>query len=191
MHYEKNHVGNRIVVATPAETHALSPCICAAFRRWRCPEGDIEAFAQDVELTTWVALTEKRVMGDRYARPRDALLAFMFQIAWNLWRNYSRRNSTRCEILHDELPDIEGPDPDPRYEARDALRRIAARPGVGTILLLSLQGPRPERDVNLPRATFWRYVAEARKEARRIMTEHSRKPPQPIPPTPWKRKGKR
>jgi hypothetical protein len=190
MRYRINHAGNRIVEATPAETHALTPCICAALRRWHCPEGDVQDFAQDVEFITWQALTEQRVMGDRFARPRDALLSFMFAVAWNQWRNHSRRYSTRCEISHDELPDIEGPDPDGRFEARDALRHIETREDIARILFAVVGGERPVQGVGLPKSTFWAHHKEARKQAR-AMLEHSRKPPQPTPATPWHRKKKR
>jgi DNA-directed RNA polymerase specialized sigma24 family protein len=188
MRYRINHAGNRIVEATPAETHALTPCICAALRRWHCPESNVEEFAQDVELITWQALAEQRVMGDRFARPRDALLAFMFAVAWNQWRNHSRRRTTRYEELHDEIPDVVGPEPDPRLEAREALERISMHEDIAWILATVLRGERPEHLVGLPRSTFYTRVAEARRHARDVAAG---KPHMPDPPTPKHRKGKR
>jgi hypothetical protein len=185
MRYQKNSAGNRIVVATPKETHALRPCICAALRRWHCPEGDIEDFAQEVEVITWQALVEKRVLGDRYARPRDALLSFMFQVAWNLWRNHSRLHSTRCEILHDEVPDMQGPEPDACLEARDVLHRISMREDVACLLFAAVAGERPAQYVGLPKSTFWARHKEVQRWARDVA---SGKPHVPDPPTPKHRK---
>jgi hypothetical protein len=127
-------------------------------------------------------------MGDRMARPRDALLGFMFEVAYNLWRNHSRLYATRREVLHDELPDMTGPDPDARLEARDALRRIALHEDIARILLVALDGPRPERREGLPHSTFWSRAKVAQKWARDLA---SGTPNMPDPPTPWKRKGKR
>jgi hypothetical protein len=191
MRYRINPAGNRIVDATPEETRTLRPCIVAAFRRWRAPEGDIEDFAQNVEIVAWQAIQEQRVPGDGFKRPEDALLDFMFAIAWNQWRNHSRLRSTRCEVLHDELPDMASSSPDAMIEARDALRRISMRPDVARILLATLDGPYPERRENLAHGTFWSRRKQARTWAKDVVLGHWREPSMPEPSTPWKRKKKR
>ncbi|MBK9263653.1 MAG: sigma-70 family RNA polymerase sigma factor [Polyangiaceae bacterium] len=177
--------------ATPEETRALRPSIRAALHRWRCPDGDIEDFCQDVEIITWQAIVEQRVLGDRYNRPEDALLGFMFQVAWNAWRNHSRKQSTWRELLCNEMPDMVGPNPDACLEARDSLQRIAMHPDVARILLVVLDGPYPERREGLPKSTFWSRREQARKWAKDVDAGHWREPPQPVPATPWKRKGRR
>ena len=191
MRFIKNQAGNRIVEATPEETRALRPCVAAAFRRWRARDVDIPDFCQQVELTTWIAVTEQRVPGEGFKRPVDALLDFMFAVSWNLWRNHSRLLWRHGEVLHDEVPDVASPSPDARLEARDALQRIAKHEDVALVLIGMLEGPRSEQRGNLPKSTFHTRSMQARKWARDVASGHWKEPPQPTPPTPWKRKGKR
>ncbi len=94
-------------------------------------------------------------------------------------------------MMAEDLPELATSCTVARLEARDALRHLLAEPRVSHILLLSLDGPRPERCVDMPRATFWSQVAKARKWAREVDAGHWQKPTQPVPMTPWKRKGKR
>lgn len=192
MRYRINPAGNRIVDATPEETHVLRPRIRAVFRRWRVPPGDIEDFAQDVEIVTWQAIHEQRVPGGGFKRPEDALVDFMFAVAWNLWRNHSRRRSTRSEILHDETPDMASPSPNARLEAREALQRISKRPDIARILLDAVKEvPLTKRAEGAPKSTYGYHLTNARKWARDVEAGRWRKPTQPEPNKPWKRKGKR
>jgi len=189
MKYRVNPDGSRSVVATPEEVHKLRPCIVAALRRHKCPEQDIEDLAQNVEIITWQALNEGQIQCDRLTSPRDALFSFVTQTSWYVWKNHSRRPQDRYEILTDEPPERIGSCPVACLETRDALRRILAEPRVSHILLLSLNGSRPERHVDMPRATFWHRVAVARQWARDVAKWQE--PRQPTPPTPKHRKGKR
>lgn len=192
MRYRINPAGNRIVDATPEETHALRPCIRAVFRRWRAAPGDIEDFAQDVEIVAWQAIQEQRVPGDGFKRPEDALLDFMFAVAWNLWRNHSRRRSTRSEILHDEMPDMASRSPDARLEAREALQRISMRPDIARILLdAAIEVPLTERVEGALKSTYGYHLTTARKWAREVDAGRWREPAQPASHKPWKRKKKR
>ncbi len=72
MRFVINDAGNRIVDATPEETHALLPALRAAFRRWRANEADIEDLCQQVESVMWQALSEGRVHEPDASRPEDA-----------------------------------------------------------------------------------------------------------------------
>lgn len=191
MKYRINLAGNRIVDATPEEIYALMPCVEAAFRRWRANEADIEDGCQQVAIVTWQAVAEGRVVGERLTTPEDALMQFMHAVAWNIQRNHTRRHWTWREVLHDELPDVGSEHPDHRLESRDVLRRISMHSDVARILLVVLDGPYPERREGLPKSTFWSRVHEARRWVRDVDAGHWQAPKQPIPPTPWKRKGKR
>ncbi len=191
MRYRINEAGNPMVVATPADVHALRPTICACFRRWRASDGDIEDFAQDVEIVVWQALDEQRVPGHRLMKPRDALLDYMFAVSWNVWRNHSRRRSTRCEILHDELPDMAGPSPDGRINARETLTRIAARPDIARVLLDSVNVPPATRHERTPKSSYGYRLTKARRWAKEVDAGRWRGPKKPTPSTPWKRKKKR
>lgn len=186
-----NEAGNRIVDATPKDIDALRPCIVAALRRHGCPERETEDRAQEVAIVVWQAVNEGRVWCDRLKSPRTALLSFTFQATWYVWQNYSRLSSTWREVLTDDPPELAMSCTVARLEARDALRHLLAEPRVSHILLLSLNGSRPERCVDMPRATFWSQVAKARKWAREVDAGHWQAPRQPTPSTPWKRKGKR
>lgn len=183
-----NDAGNRIVDATPNEINALRPCILAALRRHGCPEREIEDRAQDVELFVWQAVNEGRVWCDRLSSAKSALISFTFQATWYVWKNYSRLSSTWREIPTEDLPELATSCTVARLEARDALRHLLAEPRVSHILLLSLDGPRPERCVDMPRATFWAQVAKARKWAKEVDAGKYR---DPAPPTPKHRKKKR
>jgi len=193
MKYIINPAGNRILIATPEEVHVLRPSIVAAFRkRSNIPAGDIEDFCQEVEITTWRAIQEQRIVGNEFARPVDALLGFMLTVAWNLWRNHSRKRSVWRELLaDDEMPDMVGPDPDGRFETRGTLLRLTGREDIAQVLLASLNGSRPERREGIPRATYWHRVAQARSWARDVDAGRWYEPRQPTPPTPKHRKKKR
>lgn len=191
MRYRINEAGNPMVVATPADVHALRSAICAAFRRWRANEGDIEDFAQDVEIVVWQALDEQRVPGHRLMKPRDALLDFIFSVSWNVWRNHSRKRSTRSEVMHDEMPDVAGSDPDGRFDARETLRRIVAHVDIARVLLDSVNIPASERYIGTPKSTYGYHLTNARKWAREVDAGRWQAPTQPVPITPWKRKKKR
>ena len=186
-----NPAGNRIVDATPREIHALRPCILAALRRHGCPERETEDRAQEVAIVVWQAVNEGRVWCDRWSSAKIALISFTFQATWYVWKNYSRRQSTWREIPTEDLPELATSCTVARLEARDALRHLLAEPRVSHILLLSLDGPRPERCVDMPRATFWSQVAKARKWAKEVDAGHWQAPRQLTPSTPWKRKKKR
>ena len=182
-----NAAGNRIVDATPEETHALRPAIRAAFHRWRASEADIEDFCQHVEIITWHALSEGRVPVPPLTRPDDALWQWMYGVAWNLWRNHCRRNWLRHEVLTNELPDIPSCSPIRQLEARNVLRRILMDSQAADLLLASIDG---QRDT-MPRSTFWRRVAEARKWVREIDAGRCRKPRMPVPAIAKHQKKKR
>jgi hypothetical protein len=111
-----NLAGNRIVDATPEETHALRPCVCAALRGHGCPEREIDDIAQHVEIVTWQAIAEGRVAGHGRtagcARDVDA-----------------SRRSERVSELPSQGVDVA------RIEAREVLRHIEARPMVARFLL--------------------------------------------------------
>jgi hypothetical protein len=191
MRYIRNPAGNRIVVATPEETHALRPAIRASYRRWKAPDASIDDFCQEVEIVTWRGIVEQRIPGDRFQHPEDALLNFMFMVAWNVYRNHTRRRSTRNEVFVDEMPDMAGPDPEGRFETRETLLRLTRREDIAQVLLASLNGSRPELREGIPRATFWHRVAQARSAARDIDAGKWREPKQATPPTPKHRKKKR
>jgi len=143
MRYRINEAGNPMVVATAEELHALRPVICACFRR-RANNGDVDDFAQDVEIIVWQALNEGRVPGHR----------LIFSVSWNVWRNHYRKRSTRCEVLHDELPDVAGPSPECRIDARETLRRIAMREDIARVLLGSVNASPAIRYEEVAKSTF-------------------------------------
>lgn len=155
MKYICNPAGNRIVVATPEEIHALRPRIDVAFRCWKVNGGDIEDFCQEVEIIAWKGVVDQRIDGSHFARPVDALLDFMFAVSWNLWRNYFRKKSTRSEVLYNELPDVAGPPPEGRMAARETLLRLTMHEDIARILLAALDGPYPGRRFGMPPSTFW------------------------------------
>lgn len=124
-----------VVFATPEETHALCPAVRAVLRRWRVPGGDIEDYAQEVELVAWRAIEARAVpKGDAHS-PEDALVRFMYSKAWNLWRAHIRRRSTCTEVIVDAPPDVAGVSLDVIIEARDVLQQIARRPVLARVLI--------------------------------------------------------
>jgi hypothetical protein len=168
----------------------LRPSIRACFRGWRANDDDIADFCQEVEIITWKCVQDQRIQGDHFARPVDALLDFMLSVAWNVWRNHSRKRYPRCEVLHDELPDVAGPSPDGRFAARETLLKLTMHEDIARILLLSVNGPRPELREGMPRATFWGHVTKARHWARDVDAGHWQKPRQPVLPKLKHRKKK-
>ena len=193
MKYVVNHAGNRILQATPEETRALRPRIAACFRkRSNIPAVDIEDFCQEVEITTWRAIQEQRIVGNEFARPVDALLNFMLTVAWNLWRNHSRKRSVWREVLaDDELPDMVGPDPEGRLETRETLLRLTRREDIAGLLLEAVNVPASIRYANVPKSTYSSQLVQARSWARDVDAGKWREPRQPTPPTPKHRKKKR
>ena len=192
MRYIVNPAGNRIVVATPTETHALRPSIAACFRSRYVSEGDIEDFCQEVEIVAWQAVQERRIVGNDFVRPVDALLSFMFAIAWNLWRNHRRKRWVWNEAVVDEMPDVSGPDPDGRMDARETLLRLMMHEDIARILIDAASDvPFAERAGDLPRTTYCSRLTNARKWAREVDAGRWQAPRQPTPSTPWKRKKKR
>lgn len=190
MKYIINHAGNRIVQATSNEVHALRPPIVAAFRkRSNIPVGDIEDFCQEVEIVAWRAITEQRIVGNEFARPVDALLGFMLTVAWNMWRNHSRKRSVWRELLaDDEMPDMAGPELDSRFETRETLLRLTEREDITWILLEAVNVPASIRYANVPKSTYSSRLTSARRWARNV---EAGKPCMPDPPTPKHRKKKR
>lgn len=190
MKYIINPAGNRIVEATPEETRKLRPSIVAAFRKRNCIAfADIEDFCQEVEITTWRAIQEQRIVGNEFARPVDALLNFMLSVAWNMWRNHSRKRSVWREILaDDELPDMVGPDPEGRLETRETLLRITMREDIAGLLLEAVNFPAAERYRGAPKSSYGYHLTQARRWARDV---DAGKPCMPDPPTPKHRKKKR
>lgn len=181
MRYIINAAGNRIVVASPEETHALRPCIVAYLRRHGCPPQWLDDCAQDVELIVWQSIVDRRVQGDRATKPENALLRFVFMTSWYVWKNHSRRRAGWYEILADDPPEMVGPCPMPCLEARDALRRISAEPRTTHALLAALNGAPKDT----PRTTQADRVTRARHWAREVVAE----PKQPMPFT-WKQRKK-
>jgi hypothetical protein len=189
--YIINAAGNRIVVATPQETRSLRPSIRACFRGWRANDDDIEDFCQEVEIITWKCVQDQRIQGDHFARPVDALLDFMLSVAWNVWRNHSRKRYPRCEVLHEEMPDVAGADPEGRIDARETLLRLTMREDIARILLDVVNVPFAARHRDLPRTTYCKRLVNARKWARDVDAGHWRGPKQPFPPKLKHRKKKR
>lgn len=83
----------------------------------------------------------------------------MFAVAWNVWRNRSRKRSTRSEILHDEMPDMVGPSPN----ARKTLLRLAMRPDVARVLLDAVNVPPAIRYENVPKSSYGYHLTNARE----------------------------
>ncbi|MBK9259818.1 MAG: hypothetical protein IPM54_08270 [Polyangiaceae bacterium] len=195
MRFVINHAGNRIVDATPEETHALRPCICAALRRHGCPEREIDDIAQHVEIVTWQGIQDGRIQGYELDEPDVALLRFMFLVAKNAFMNYKRKASTRYEAFQDEPAEWPSCSPVARLEARDLLRRIEERPLVARFLLnVAAEVPYVERyhDAQMGDGTYNARLARSRKWLRSVVTSGRwREPPQPTPPTPWHRKKRR
>jgi len=189
MKYIRNHAGNRIVVATPEETHALRPAIRASYRRWKAPDSMIDDFCQEVEIVTWRCIVDQRIVGDRFQHPEDALLNFMFMVAWNVYRNHTKRRSTRNEVFVDELPDMAGPSPERRLDARDTLLRLTMREDVARVLLDAVNVPATERVAELPRNTYYSRLTQARRWARDVDAGQWREPKQAMPFT-WKQRKK-
>ncbi len=187
MRYRTNQAGVRVVDATPEDIRALRPSIAACLRSRRLSENDIDDFCQEVEIVAWTALVDGRISGGPFARPVDALLRFMMAVAWNLWRNHRRRSSTRSEALVDELPDVPGPSPDGRINARETLLRLTAREDITNLLLDAINVSSTGRN-NVPRSTFGVRLTNARSVARDIESGRYREPRQPIPPSPRHRK---
>lgn len=192
MKYIINPAGNRIVVATPEETHALRPRMRSAFRGWRANGGDIEDLCQEVEIIVWRAIAEQRIPGNGFARPRDALLEFMFSVAWNVWRNHSRKRSTRSEVPcpDDELPDVAGPSPEGRIDARETLLQLTMREDIARVLLDALSVPPEVRYANVAKSTYGSRLTKARRWARAVDTGHWKAPTMPDP-TGWKKRKKK
>lgn len=195
MRYRKNHNGDPIVDATPKETHALRPVICAVLRRHGCPSREIDDIAQHVEIVTWQAIQDGRIQGYELIDPEDALIQYMFVVAQHAFMNYRRKASTWREQLQDEPVEWPSRSPVARLEARDLLRRIEERPLVARFLLsVATEVPYVERyrDAGMSDGTYNTRLACSRKWLRSVVTSGRwREPPQPDPPTPWKRKGKR
>lgn len=192
MKYIINPAGNRIVQATPEETRKLRPSIAACFRkRSNVPEVDIEDFCQEVEIVAWRAIQEQRIVGNEFARPVDALLNFMLSVAWNLWRNHSRRRSVWREVIVDEMPDMIGPSPERRFDARETLLRLTKREDIAGLLLEAVNVPASVRYANVPKSTYSSRLIQARSWARDVDAGRWQEPRQPIPPTPKTRKKKR
>jgi hypothetical protein len=191
MKYIRNPAGNRIVVATPEETHALRPAIRASYRRWKAPDSMIDDFCQEVEIVTWRGIVDQRIPGDRFQHPEDALLNFMFMVAWNVWRNHTKRRSTRNEVFVDELTDMAGPSPEGRLDARETLLRLTMREDVARVLLDAVNVPAIERHRGMPRNTYYSRLGNARKWARDVDAGQWREPRMPEPSTPKLRKKRR
>jgi hypothetical protein len=191
MKYIRNLAGNRIVVATAEETHALRPAIRASYRRWKAPDGSIDDFCQEVEIIAWRGIVEQRIVGDRFQHPEDALLNFMFMVAWNVWRNHTKRRSTRNEVCVDELPDMAGPSPERRLDARETLLRLTTREDVARVLLDAVNIPATERVGGIPRNTYYSRLTNARRWARDVDAGEWREPSMPDPSTPKTRKKTR
>jgi len=191
MRYITNPAGNRIVDATPEETRTLRPSIRACFRRWGANGGDIEDFCQDVEVIVWRAISQQRIPGDGFKRPEDALLNYMFMVAWNIWRNHSKRRSTRSEVFVIEMPEMPGPSPEGRIDTRETLLRLTAREDITRVLLDSVNVPAKERHRDVPKSTSWSRLSNARRWARNVEAGKWREPRQPTLPTPKHRKKKR
>lgn len=192
MKYITNPAGNRIVDATSKDIRALRPSI-AMNMRWRhISEADVEDFCQEVEIITWQAILDRRIVGNKFARPIDALLHFMLAVAHNLWRNHRRKRSVWREILaDDDMPDMVGPDPDRRFEARETLLLLTKHEDVTRILLDVINVPVKERTACIPRNTYYSQLANARKWARDVDDGKWCEPRQPTPPTPKNRKKRR
>lgn len=195
MRFIVNHVGNNIVEATPEETHSFRPVIRAVLRRYGCPEREIDDIAQHVEIITWQAIEEGRVMGHDLEEPRDALVMWMIRVAYNAFRTYRNKGSTWREVLPNEPFDIPSRSPVARLEARDVLRKIAAHPNVARLLLnAATEMPLPERehDADMTAGTYYVRITSMQRWAKKVVsTGVWRRPPMPDPSTPKLRKKKR
>ena len=191
MKYFKDRDGNRVLQATPEETHALRPSIAAYLRRHLIPEQDVDDYCQEVEIVTFQAIRDQRLVVSRFTRPVDALLRFTLATAWNVTRNHTRKLSTRREVLSGELPDIVGPNPEGRLDARETLLRLTSYPRIARILFDAVFIASTVKYVNVPKSTYENRVVKARAKARDIESGRCREPVQPAPPSPRHRKGKR
>jgi DNA-directed RNA polymerase specialized sigma24 family protein len=194
MRYIINPAGNRIVDAIPKDIRALRPSI-AMNMRWRhISEADVEDFCQEVEIITWQAVVDRRIIGNRFARPVDALLHFMLAVAHNLWRNHRRKRWVWREVLatdENDVSDIVGPDPQGQLDARETLLRLTTHEDVARFLLDAATLPTAERYGDLTPGTHGRRLLKARSWARDVDAGKWKEPRQPTQPTPWHRKKKR
>lgn len=195
MRFIINHAGNRIVEATPEETHSFRPVVCSVLRRYGCPEREIDDLAQYVEIITWQAIGEGRVMGHDLEEPRDALVMWMIAVAHNAFRTWRNKGSSWREVFPDEPVEWPSRSPVARMEARDLLRRMEAHPKVMRLLLnAAAEMPLPEReqDAEMTPGTYYVRITTAQRWARKVATTGVwRRPPMPDPPTPKHRKKKR
>lgn len=189
MKYERDQAGNRVVVATPEEVRSFRPSVRACLRRWKARDVDLEDFCQETEIIVWKALTERRINGNRFEKPVNAFLDFLFATAWNLWRNHSRKRATRLEVLSDEIREAIGPDPEGRLDARETLRQIATRGGIAQVLLDAVNLTFAERLHDLPHGTYCSKLAKARSWARDVDAGQWREPKQAARST-WKQRKK-
>jgi len=151
----------------------------------------IDDFCQEVEIVAWRGIVDQRILGDRFQHPEDALLNFMFMVAWNVWRNHTKRRSTRYEVFVDQMPDKIGPSPERRLDARETLLRLMMREEVARVLLDAVNVPAAERYQGTPKSTYGTQLSNARKWARDVDAGHWREPRMPNPSTPKHRKKKR
>lgn len=193
MKYIINPAGNRIVIATPEETHALRPRMRTAFRCWRANGGDIEDLCQEVEIIVWRAIAEQRIPGNGFARPRDALLDFMFSVAWNVWRNHSRKRSTRSEVPcpDEDLPEVAGPSPEGRIDARETLLHLTLHEDIARVLIEAVNVPSKVRYANVVKSTYGSRLTKARQWVRDVDAGHWKTPRMPVLPKLKHRKKKR
>lgn len=195
MRFIINPAGNRIVEATPEETHALRPVICAVLRRYGCPEREIDDIAQNVEIITWQAVRDTRIMGHDLEEPRDALVMWMIAVARGVFLNYRTRASTRHEVFPDDPFDVGSGSPVARLEAREFLRKLEAHPKVARLLLnaaAEMTLPEREEDSGCTPGTYYVRITAAQRWARKVATTGVwRRPPMPDPPTPKHRKKNR
>lgn len=195
MRFYVNAAGNRMVDATPEETHSFRPVVCAVLRRYGCPEREIDDIAQHVEIITWQAIGEGRVRGHDLEEPRDALVMWMVAVAQNGYRNYRNKGSTWREVLPAEPLDIPSRSPVARMEARDVLRKIAAHPNVARLLFnAATEMPLAEREqaAGMTEGIYYARITTAQRWAKKVATSGVwRRPPMPDPSTPKLRKKKR
>lgn len=180
------------VEASPADVHSLRSAIFGYLARWGVPSRDREDLVQWVELATWKNLQDGRVRGSAHRSPKVALLCHMIGRAWYLRQNYRNRASTKNELF---LEDIETLGPlatsfMDEIEARDLLRRIAARPRTMRTLLdaaLGESSPKRSADEGIPSSTYSAHLKNARRWVRDLHASGRWREP---PKSPKPRKGK-